>query len=141
LDASSNDQTPTSDAASTSSESIERPHEELPTMVMLPPRELFLPENDDEYRMRNKVINEIINTERDYVNDLEMVIRLFLNPMREEKLLNDLTIATIFSNIELILGFNRVLLEDLIAHTKEHLGDKIGECFLKLVCCCCLGVS
>ena len=67
------------------------------------------------------------------MSDLEMIIRVFLVPLREEKMLSDVIIASIFSNIELILAFNRVLLEDLIAKTKQHGGKQIGECFLKLV--------
>ncbi len=43
---------------------------------------------------------ELSKTERSYLRDLEVMIQLFLRPMRHGKLISDELIRFIFSNVE-----------------------------------------
>lgn len=68
---------------------------------------------------RSKIVDEIVTTEETYVNDLEILIRLYLEPLSTRKNKKKKPIITkeqvkgLFSNIESILNLNRVLLADL----------------------------
>lgn len=99
----------------------------------------ILPEGEDlakEVRLRNKCINEIIDTERDYITDLEIVADLFVAPLRGDNIISAADVGKIFSNIEQILQFSRILLEDLEKAAKENkdtLLSQIGNCFKNLV--------
>ena len=56
-----------------------------------PPPPPVLPEDESlsvAQRVRNKVINEIICTELVYARDLERILEFFMNPIREQKLLD-----------------------------------------------------
>ena len=64
-------------------------------------------------KMRKGITEELIQTERDYVRDLEITIRLFLSPIRRQKLLSGYEIASLFSNLEQLLPINKALLDDL----------------------------
>eukprot|EP01114_Cavostelium_apophysatum_P005323 TRINITY_DN1615_c1_g2_i1.p1 TRINITY_DN1615_c1_g2~~TRINITY_DN1615_c1_g2_i1.p1 ORF type:complete len:637 (-),score=180.86 TRINITY_DN1615_c1_g2_i1:36-1946(-) len=83
-------------------------------------------------RMRNKVINEVIGTERQYVDDLETILNVFLNPLKSANLIPKDSVGAIFSNVELLVGVNRVLCEDLEEQARKYGGDKIGSSFIKL---------
>ena len=68
---------------------------------------------------RANIVNEIVDTEATYVADLEILIKLYLVPLSEEKGKKKKSILTkeqtkiLFSNVESILNLNRVLLADL----------------------------
>ena len=67
----------------------------------------LLPVSEDlpkEERVRNKVVNEIATTERGYVQDLEIIVDVFMNSVKNSNLLNPAQITGIFSNVEAILG-------------------------------------
>eukprot|EP01133_Synstelium_polycarpum_P006711 gene6711-7804_t len=76
-------------------------------------------EEEGENKMRNKVINEVINTEKDYISDLKVIINI----------LNDKDQSIIFSNVAMLLSVNEVLLTDLEKTAKENGGSSIGPCF------------
>jgi hypothetical protein len=59
-----------------------------------------------EERVRNKVVNEIATTERGYVLDMEIVVDVFMNAIKNSNLLTPGQITGIFSNVEAILGIN-----------------------------------
>lgn len=69
---------------------------------------------------------EIIETEADYVQDLQTMIDVFLNPMRKEAIATPQEIATIFTNLEIIIGVNKQLLE-AFRHDPTAVG--IGKAF------------
>lgn len=50
----------------------------------------------------------------------------------EQRLLTDEQIQPLFYNIEAILGFNKVLYEDLVREA-ERSGGSVGNCFIKFV--------
>jgi len=59
-----------------------------------------------DVRMRNKCVNEVITTERDYVEDLRYIVTTFITPMRT--VLSAVDVQKIFSNLETLLGLNEV---------------------------------
>ncbi|KYQ89024.1 pleckstrin (PH) domain-containing protein [Tieghemostelium lacteum] len=87
-----------------------------------------LPE-EGENKMRNKVINEIINTEKDYISDLNIIINVIYQPLKELKIITDKDLSTIFSNIQLLLNVNKEFLIDVEKAANENQGASIGPCF------------
>ncbi|KAL6072759.1 Round spore [Balamuthia mandrillaris] len=75
---------------------------------------------------RQQVTEEIISTEEDYVRDLDIIIDVFLKPLREGELLNKTQIMNVFSNIEMIATVNKELFNNL--KTKS-----VGQAFLSVV--------
>lgn len=53
----------------------------------------------------------------------------------EQRLLTDEQIQPLFYNIEAILGFNKVLYEDLVREAEKSNGS-VGGCFIKFVRVC-----
>eukprot|EP01132_Coremiostelium_polycephalum_P002775 gene2775-3449_t len=88
-----------------------------------------LVKEEGEHKMRNMVINEIINTEKDYIADLNVMINFIYNPLKESKLITDKDLSTIFSNIQLLLPVNNALLSDLVKAANETEGQSVGPCF------------
>ncbi|PRP74759.1 hypothetical protein PROFUN_06620 [Planoprotostelium fungivorum] len=67
---------------------------------------------------RESVAKEILSTEEVYVNYLKLTIEVFIRPLREDlknkkSILSQEQIQHIFSNMEMIYGFNHKLLEDI----------------------------
>lgn len=62
---------------------------------------------------KGMIINEIITTERDYVRDMEMVINVFYLPLKNETILEEKELRTLFSNLETIVNVNKQLLAEL----------------------------
>ena len=61
----------------------------------------------------SQVFDELIETERSYIERLNVVIEIFLEPIRERQLLNSFEIVSLFSNIETLISKNEDLLSDL----------------------------
>jgi len=66
-----------------------------------------------ETSSRNKVLREIINTEEDYIGDLELIVNNYVKPLREEKILNAKDISEIFSIVEMLLNIHRELFKKI----------------------------
>eukprot|EP01117_Protostelium_nocturnum_P012279 TRINITY_DN451_c1_g1_i1.p1 TRINITY_DN451_c1_g1~~TRINITY_DN451_c1_g1_i1.p1 ORF type:complete len:1064 (-),score=484.82 TRINITY_DN451_c1_g1_i1:37-2904(-) len=62
---------------------------------------------------RLKVIEEIISTERDYVKNLHIIVKKFRQSLQYQKIVDDATIQSIFSNVDEIQSFNAKLLSRL----------------------------
>ncbi|KAL6070881.1 Rho guanyl nucleotide exchange factor [Balamuthia mandrillaris] len=90
------------------------------------------PSLPDTQRHRHKIINEIINTERDYIKDLQNLIHYFMEPLESNKILSSEEIKVIFSNVTMIVKINLALYDDLLAKAKESKGDDLGQPFLNL---------
>jgi hypothetical protein len=59
-----------------------------------------------------------------------------VNPLRRENLASNGDIQRIFSNVEMLLGVNRLLLkdiEDAALENSEEIISTIGQCFVNLV--------
>jgi len=91
---------------------------------------------------RDKIVAEIITTEETYVNDLEILIRLYLEPLssrrnkKKKPILTPEQVKGLFSNIASILNLNRVLLADLQAQAALSPEEqRIGAAFNLLAKC------
>ena len=69
--------------------------------------------NEESLKERHQIAFEILTTERTYIKNLITVIKYFLSPMRETKILDQKDIAKIFSNLEKIHGLNSKIHIDL----------------------------
>lgn len=85
-------------------------------------------EKNDKHRQN--VITEILHTEKDYVNDIEIVARIFSRPLLEKNIISQADHAALFSNIEVLVSVNQQLLAKL-----QQDGDElmIGSIFLEMV--------
>ncbi len=94
-----------------------------------------LPVGDDlplTTRQRNSVINEIFQTELQFVNDLAMIIEHYVKPLRERRLLSDDELKKLFSEIERIYELHMAFLAALQDNLK-HGGANIGRSFMQLL--------
>ncbi|KAI9343518.1 hypothetical protein BDR26DRAFT_858236 [Obelidium mucronatum] len=97
----------------------------LPVEVMnsgLPKQEL----------MRLSVVYELIETEADYVRDLGIMINFHQEELLASKFLDEITISTIFSNVEDLISANNGLLAKLNAKREENpIIEQIADVFLE----------
>ncbi|GAB6025669.1 LD03170p [Chamberlinius hualienensis] len=61
-------------------------------------------------RLRMKVIDEIISTEKSYINHLNIIIKFFIEPIQQRQLVSSKETLVIFGPIESILNVNNELL-------------------------------
>eukprot|EP01114_Cavostelium_apophysatum_P010192 TRINITY_DN2367_c0_g1_i2.p1 TRINITY_DN2367_c0_g1~~TRINITY_DN2367_c0_g1_i2.p1 ORF type:complete len:778 (+),score=302.94 TRINITY_DN2367_c0_g1_i2:1160-3493(+) len=87
-----------------------------------------------EENLRLKVINEITKTEKDYVGDLDKTVSIFIEPLRSHRIIEQSSIISIFSNLELIVNINKEFLKKL----EDRLEDSsprywlVGDIFLTM---------
>ncbi|MDP2437153.1 MAG: RhoGEF domain-containing protein, partial [archaeon] len=85
---------------------------------------------------RRLIITELVMSELKYVQDLELIRTLFLEPIRSNKLLELMDFMMLFSNIEIIEQTNRELLktlQDLVGSSTDILALCIGDVFLRQI--------
>eukprot|EP01119_Soliformovum_irregulare_P024139 TRINITY_DN8586_c1_g1_i1.p1 TRINITY_DN8586_c1_g1~~TRINITY_DN8586_c1_g1_i1.p1 ORF type:complete len:812 (-),score=260.41 TRINITY_DN8586_c1_g1_i1:52-2487(-) len=85
---------------------------------------------------RGQIVNEILATEKSYVSHLKTVANLFMNPLRESPhLLDPASFKMIFSDIEVILQYHTIFLDQLEERVKtwDSSETKIGDVFLMIV--------
>eukprot|EP01130_Rhizamoeba_saxonica_P003836 TRINITY_DN1590_c0_g1_i2.p1 TRINITY_DN1590_c0_g1~~TRINITY_DN1590_c0_g1_i2.p1 ORF type:complete len:513 (+),score=109.64 TRINITY_DN1590_c0_g1_i2:23-1540(+) len=87
---------------------------------------------DSEYRAR--VAQELWETEKHYVNYLDLFVKSFLYPLREDAnrsekpMLSVENIKNVFSSIEIIVGTNKILLQDINAALENwSINQKLGH--------------
>ncbi|KAJ3024459.1 UNVERIFIED_CONTAM: cytochrome c oxidase subunit 1 [Siphonaria sp. JEL0065] len=82
--------------------------------------------------MRLSVVYELIETEADYVRDLGIMVNLHQREMLNSKILDEITVSTIFSNVEDLISANSGLLDKLIAKRDENLViNQLADVFLE----------
>eukprot|EP01088_Endostelium_zonatum_P016435 TRINITY_DN4439_c0_g1_i1.p1 TRINITY_DN4439_c0_g1~~TRINITY_DN4439_c0_g1_i1.p1 ORF type:complete len:888 (-),score=204.22 TRINITY_DN4439_c0_g1_i1:105-2768(-) len=69
---------------------------------------------------RMNVIEELYDTEKEYVEDLKRLVKIFLTPLRASGVIPEADINSIFCNVELILGINSELLKNLTQRLKTE---------------------
>ncbi|XP_052808753.1 protein still life, isoform SIF type 1-like isoform X2 [Mya arenaria] len=67
-----------------------------------------------EVERLQKVIKELVNTEEAYVNDLNCLLKRYLEPLKEENFLSSDEVDHIFGNIQEIAQFQRQFLQSLV---------------------------
>ncbi|NXE88431.1 DNMBP protein, partial [Menura novaehollandiae] len=72
---------------------------------------------------RSKVIEELLQTERDYIRDLEMCVERIIVPLQQAQMQN-IDFEGLFGNIHMVISFSKQLLSTLEA------SDAIGPVFL-----------
>ncbi|XP_058696901.1 dynamin-binding protein isoform X3 [Poecile atricapillus] len=72
---------------------------------------------------RAKVIDELLQTERDYIRDLEMCVERIMVPLQQAQMQN-IDFEGLFGNIHMVINFSKQLLSTLEA------ADAIGPVFL-----------
>ncbi|NWX40227.1 DNMBP protein, partial [Steatornis caripensis] len=72
---------------------------------------------------RSKVIEELLQTERDYIRDLEMCVERIMVPLQQAQVGN-IDFESLFGNIHMVIGFSKQLLSALEA------SDAVGPVFL-----------
>ncbi|KAM9678488.1 rho guanine nucleotide exchange factor 38 [Trichechus inunguis] len=97
------------------------------------------PTQDEEQQMRrmmakrSKIIKELLQTEKDYLNDLELCLREVVQPLRNKQI-DRLDVDSLFSNIESVHQISAKLLSLLDEATAdvEPAMQVIGEVFLQI---------
>jgi hypothetical protein len=98
-------------------------------------------------KMRSQVVNELWVTEGmwqftaahlhflvSYVKSLSELIHTFKNPIKEKGLLSDEELEKLFTGLDDIYAFHKILLDDITQRTKDWTSGKpIGDIFVKLV--------
>jgi hypothetical protein len=80
-------------------------------------------------RKTSPVLQELIQTEKDYISRLELIESVFLKEIRERQLLTHYEVVSLFSNIEDLLPINRSLLVDLLKLQEAPDSISVGELF------------
>ncbi|ORX64662.1 Dbl homology domain-containing protein [Anaeromyces robustus] len=82
---------------------------------------------------RQEVIYEMIDTERDYVNDLSIIIEVYIEPLKSNNILSKKDLNTLFSNVEQIYGVNKELLSLFEKRQQQNpYVDEIGDIWLTM---------
>jgi hypothetical protein len=96
--------------------------------------QLPLTTDDPDLRMRNMVVNELFNTELDFVDDLNLIFVRYLRPLREQQLLSEDRMRELFGNIEVIYELHLAFLASLQAAViGGGSSDLLARCFLNLM--------
>ncbi|KAH6579904.1 hypothetical protein BASA50_006377 [Batrachochytrium salamandrivorans] len=91
----------------------------------------------DKEKLRQEVIFEIVNGEREFVEDLETTVKVFMQPLRERNIIEperrEQFVKDVFLNISELHTINSKLLRKLISRQKEAaIVDKIGDIFINI---------
>lgn len=70
-------------------------------------------------KFRFNLSQEILNTEKSYVEALENIINVYMIPLKNNKIINDIEINNIFSNFSFIPNVNRKFLTDIEERIKS----------------------
>ncbi|XP_003796386.1 rho guanine nucleotide exchange factor 38 [Otolemur garnettii] len=97
------------------------------------------PNSEDEHQMRRmmakraKIIRELVQTEKDYLTDLELCIREVVQPLRNKQI-DRLDVDSLFSNIESVhqISAKLLLLLEEATTDVEPAMQVIGEVFLQI---------
>mmetsp|Transcript_16864 Transcript_16864/g.23464 ORF Transcript_16864/g.23464 Transcript_16864/m.23464 type:complete len:776 (+) Transcript_16864:183-2510(+) len=94
--------------------------------------------NRRQVRRRVMIVEEILSTEKSYVNSLKAVIECFMHPMKNNETLKNLVsdeqFRTLFSDIEVVHRYNTVFLEKLQEKVSnlDPFSGKLSDAFLMI---------
>jgi len=86
---------------------------------------------DPTEKSRNLVINEIINSEIDYVNDLDYINEAYIKYIHNHKILDESQSSRLFVHLSFIINMNKELLDDL-KEKVQNAHAPVGSSFLKM---------
>lgn len=91
--------------------------------------------DEGAHTRRLKIVQEIVQTEMNYINTLGIVIRVFLDPLRMANLVPLVTVHTIFCDFEVFQVLHTHLNDGLESRlsTWDPIRTKIGDLFLREV--------
>lgn len=76
--------------------------------------------------MRQECINELIQTEKAYIDDMSIVHKAFELPMRESRVISNGDVDRIFVNWQELVETNKAFLKDILHRTNSG-SDIIGD--------------
>jgi len=79
-------------------------------------------------KTRAKIVEELLTTEKLYINDLHLTAKEFYVPLKERRIIKDKEIRVIFSNMNVLLGVNVALLKELEKEAENPI-PPIGSTF------------
>jgi len=88
---------------------------------------------------RTSAAKEILSTEEQFVSNLKLLQKLFKQPLHENAIskkhfITEEEVKGLFSDIEIILGYNSQLLEDLVPRIQHwNASQCLGDIFLKII--------
>jgi len=107
--------------------------------VITPPQDPMKEKLEKSFKRSKGVFEELITTEKQYIENLEVITDLFIRPLKQREILNKIQLSNLFSNVEtLYLQVNCELLKrfealELKLHKEEcnleSLLKNIGEIF------------
>jgi hypothetical protein len=84
-------------------------------------------DGDRRINLRRKAIEEILSSEKSYISQLDKLITYFVNPLKNQNLIDMASHTALFGQLELIHNINNELLQRLESNL-----DNVAEAFLKL---------
>ncbi|KAJ2795832.1 hypothetical protein H4R20_005742, partial [Coemansia guatemalensis] len=106
-------------------------HDSRPVDVCVADETYRVAEEKTGSSLRMKILSELLVTEVTYVDTLKNVVGVYLNPMREAKILAESELRKIFSNVEVILAFHNDHFLPAITHALSQPQMAIGNVFLQ----------
>lgn len=76
---------------------------------------------------RLQAVQEILTSERSYINQLQILMKYFVDPLKDKEILSNQEFTVLFGQIEMIYNLNTELLKNL-----ESDLDNVGKAFLRL---------
>ncbi|KAJ3040319.1 RHO1 GDP-GTP exchange protein 2 [Rhizophlyctis rosea] len=101
------------------------------------PKEVLESVSDTE-KKRQEIIFEIVQTEREYLDDLELLQTLYIKPLREGNIIpaqrRDRFIHDVFLNVAELIAVATKLRRGLTSRQRErHVVDRVGDVFRSVV--------
>lgn len=84
-------------------------------------------EMDKRRNFRMQAVQEIISSEKTYLQQLETLMEFFVKPLKQQQIINDMSHTTLFGQIEMIHNLNSEFLKEL-----ESDMDNVAQAFLKM---------
>ena len=85
---------------------------------------------------RRKVIYELLKTEKDYIDDVFLLVEIFFKPLIKSQILKTPVVNSIFSNVESLVRINIQILKQVLSYSDSYIETHdlpIGQIFFQMV--------
>jgi hypothetical protein len=94
-------------------------------------------ETETKSKRRHEILEEILKSEQAYVDFLDKLIQVYLEPLRKKvgadsQLVSSEEIKQLFANVEMIYNFNTELSKTLVDRANKRNSFEIGDIFLRM---------